>query len=471
MIVFKGVFLPIHKIFQRKCAGVSLVFASAAILLTSPAFANEAGPPMEILATSNEAPLPVAPFKYIPSERWQEPDLGASADRSAAAQKIADYYKDGNYADAGSEGYALITKEKIDEQLQLFIANSLAWTNRTKQAGQLYRVLADTKFKYQALLGLANIHRWQGRDHLAQPMYKEVLAAEPKNKDAIEGLRLADREVRPRTTVTLGGLNDSSDVRQRTFKLNHRWRDDSFANIWEVETGGLQNKDLVRDTKRQDFTVRFKSLEMPFKPRVEVGSDGYKVYGNLGVAITSLPVLIDYGRVNWGDLSNNPKALAAKLSASRLGLQVSTEGALGGLLARADMYKISDGNTITTSTVRLTPAWRPLGKYFKPLVGMETRAAKFNSLNYWSPSDGYGSAFAGVMAEFEGVDWNFFASAQGGVRLFGEAGNSWSASLGGKRWLNDDWSIGFRLWTMASRRDSQQYRARSGHLTIEKLWN
>jgi hypothetical protein len=463
--------MPIRKSFRRQSLGVILVLAGIAVTMSSNALANEAGPPLEILANANEPPLPVVPFKYIPSERWQEPDLGLSADRSPAGQKIADYYKDGNYADAGSQGYALITKEKIDEQLRLFIANSLAWTNRTKEASQLYRVLADSKFKYQALLGLANIHRWQGRDHLAQPMYKEVLAAEPKNKDAIEGLRLADREVRPRTTIAMGGLNDSSDVRQRTVKVNHRWRDASLANVWEIETGALQNKDLILDTHRQDVTLRFKSLEMPFKPRVEVGSDGFKAYGNVGVAITSLPVLIDYGRVNWGDLSNNPKALAAKLSASRLGLQVSTEGALGSLFARADMYKISDGNTITTSTVRLTPAWRPLGKYFKPLVGMETRAAKFNSLNYWSPSDGYGSAFAGVMAEIEGVDWNFFASAQGGVKLFGEAGNSWSASLGGKRWLTDDWSIGFRLWTMASRRDSQQYKARSGHLTIEKLWN
>jgi hypothetical protein len=28
-----------------------------------------------------------------------------------------------------------------------------------------------------------------------------------------------------------------------------------------------------------------------------------------------------------------------------------------------------------------------------------------------------------------------------------------------------------RLWSMASQRDLQRYRARSAHLTVEKLWD
>lgn len=450
---------------------INAAFAFACLSATLTSWAADAASPGNTAITaptggSNQ----VAPFQYIPGEKWKDLDPSEVIKRSGEPLRVADLYKTGNYAETGTAGLALITKEKVDEQLQLYIANSLAWTNRLKEAGQIYRVLIDGKYKMSAMLGLANLNRWQGRDHLSAPLYKQILALDPTNKDAIEGLRLSDREMKPKTTMTLGGSNDSSDIQLRTLKINHRWRDPSGANIWEVETTRVRNNNLVTEVQRQDFAVRYKMLETRFKPRIELGTDGQKVYANVGVELGTLPVLVDFGRVNWGLLSNNPAALAANLSATRLGVQGSASLAAGSLFGRADFYNISDGNTITTSALRFTPSWRPLGSHFKPLLGVETRNAKFNTLNYWSPSDGYGSATAGVMGEWGEPDWNFFASAQVGARLFGEAGRSWSLSAGGKRWLNKDWAVGMNFWAMGSQRDNLPYRARSLYFTVEKLW-
>jgi hypothetical protein len=453
----------------------SFYFFKALVLLfvvfQTPVAAQAIDSKSTLQASTAETPIPLAPFQYVPSPRWKEPDATETANRSPAQKKIADLYKESKYSEVGSEGLALLTKEKIDDQLRLFIANSLAWTGNTKEAGQMYRVLQPSKYKSEATLGLANLHRWGGRDHLALPMYQDILKTEPENKDAMEGLRLAKRETQPRTTVVLGALKDSSNVEIRSAKLNHRWADDTLANQWEIETGTVQSKDTTVSVTRPSLTVRYKALETYLKPRLELGSDGKNLYGNVGIAVGELPVLIDVGRVNWGEISSNPKALAAQLSATRLSVQTNVTFSTGNLFARAEFNNISDGNSITATAVRFTPAWRPLGSHFKPLLGMETRDSKQSKLEYWSPANGYGTVFAGMMAEWQDTDWNFFASAQAGTRLYGEAGSSWSASSGGKLWLNKEWAVGVRLWSMASQRDFQRYRAKSAFITVEKLWD
>jgi hypothetical protein len=415
--------------------------------------------------------LPLAPFQYVPSPKWKEPDATETANRTPAQLRIAELYKDGKYGQAATEGMVLITQEKVDEPLQLSIANSLAWSGKTKEAGQLYRVLQAGKYKSEATLGLANVHRWQGRDHLALPMYKEILITEPENKDAKEGLRLATRELQPRTTIVLGGLNDSAQVRIQSMKLNHRWTDPSLANVWEIETGILRSKDLVNDISRPTLTVRYKAQETFLTPRLEMGSDGRNLYGNVGVAVGELPILVDVGRINWGEVSSNPKALAAQLTAMRLSVQTSTTFSTGNLFARAEFNKISDGNTIAATALRFTPSWRPLGAHFKSFVGLETRDSKLSKLEYWSPSLGYGTVYAGIAAEWQEPDWNLFASAQAGTRLYGEAGDSWSLSAGGKKWITKNWSVGIKLWAMSSQRNFQSYRAQSAYVTVEKLWD
>jgi hypothetical protein len=462
-------------IFRRLWCAMLVYLTTHGVAMADQENSTAQAPLFQASTTESSLPnlpnLPLAPFQYVPSPKWKEPDATETANRTPAQLKIAELYKDGKYGQVAAEGMVLMTQEKVDDPLQLSIANSLAWSGKTKEAGQLYRILQAGKYKSEATLGLANVHRWQGRDHLALPMYKEILTTEPENKDAIEGLRLANRELQPRTTIVLGGLNDSAHVRIQSMKLNHRWADPSLANVWEIETGILRSKDLVNDISRPTLTVRYKAQETFLKPRLEMGSDGRNLYGNLGVAVGELPILIDIGRINWGEVSSNPKALAAHLTAMRLSVQTSTTFSTGNLFARAEFNKISDGNTIAATALRFTPSWRPLGSHFKPILGIETRDSKLSKLEYWSPSTGYGTVYAGIAAEWQEPDWNLFASAQAGTRLYGEAGDSWSLSAGGKRWITKTWSVGFKLWAMSSQRNFQSYRAQSAYVTVEKLWD
>ncbi len=446
----------------------------AALLSAGQAFATEADSSVSNVATATNASVgkvPIAPFQYVQGERWQAPNPGDVIERTGVAKQIEHLFSEGKYEQAGTEGLALITKEKTDEQLQIMIANSLAWTGRTKEAGQLYRVLQNGKYKLEAKLGLANLYRWEGRDHLAHPLYKEILAAQPTNTDAIEGMALSMRELRPKTTITIGASNDSSDVKTRDWRLSHRWHDESLNNVWEVETSGLSSSNLAFKLKRQDAKIKFSALETFLKPSFEFGSDGKNMYYNLRVEVPKFPIQVEYGRVNWGALSNNPSSLFSEQSATRLKVSGATELKFGKIDGQLSVYKVSDGNQIVTSNFNFTPAWRPLGVHLKPLLGFETRSTSFATLKYWSPATGYGSAFAGVMGEWDSRNWNVYASAQVGTRLYGEAGSSWSVSTGGKYWITEDWSLSLRFWAMASQRDYLRYKARSVFFTVEKLWN
>jgi hypothetical protein len=450
------------------------VFAiSMAGLAIGTARANEAdmSTPKTTLATNQALPNPVAPFKYVQGERWKAPDPSEVFDRQGAAKQVEHLFTEGKYEQAGTEGLKLISKEKIDEQLQLMIANSLAWTGRVKEAGQLYRVLAVGKYKLEAKLGLANLYRWEGRDHLAHPLYTEVLAAQPANTDAQEGLALSMRELRPKTSVTLSDSRDSSDVKTRSWLVSHRWHDASLDNVWEVETSGLNSTNLNWKLKRQAATLKFSALETFLKPKLELGSDGKNLHYSATVDLPWLPVQVTLGRVNWGVLSNNPASLVDEQTATKLSISGLTNLSFGKIDGRLSVFKVSDGNQVVTSNLNFTPAWRPLGQHFKPLLGFETRSMTFATTRYWSPATGYGSAFIGLMGEWESRDWNAYISAQVGARLYGEAGNSWSTSAGGKYWLTEDWNVSLRFWAMSSQRDFLRYKARSAHITVEKLWN
>jgi hypothetical protein len=455
---------PVH------CSVLSIVLA---LLPWEPASATEAELPLKpsTLASSNSGSTQVAPFQYVQGERWKAPDPGEIIERKGAAKQVEHLFTEGKYELAGTEGLALISKEKVDEQLQVMIANSLAWTGRTKEAGQLYRVLQTGKYKMEAKLGLANLYRWEGRDHLAHPLYKEVITSQPANTDAIEGLALSMRELRPKTSIVLGGSDDSSDVKTRSWLINHRWRDASLANVWEVETTGLTSANLFLNLKRQAATLRYSALETFLKPKVELGSDGKHLLYDLTIEVPNLPIKVSTGRVNWGVLSNNPSSLVAEQTASKFSVSGVTDLSFGKIDGRISIYKVSDGNQVVSSNLNFTPAWRPLGANFKPLMGFETRGTTFATTRYWSPATGYGSAFIGLMGEWESRNWNVYASAQVGTRLYGEAGSSWSTSAGGKYWFTEDWNVSLRFWAMASQRDYLRYKARSVYFTVEKLWN
>lgn len=423
-------------------------------------------------------PIQLAPFKYIPptgagtSGKTPQTDITLPK-RSPEQQKIVDLSAAGDYQAAGTEGLALIAKEKPDDALQLIIANSLAWTGRLKDATQTYSGLTKGKLANEANVGIANVQRWRGRDDLAAPIYSAVLASDPANADALEGLELAGRELSPRTMLSFGRSSDSSDEQRRYVTINHRWRDSSRMNLMEVETSGVRDALPNSQAEQQNVSLRYQSLNLALKPSLELSmptKENRTLFGSVRIHLDENQASFEVGRVNWGRLATNPNALALGLAASHAGMTATQHLSFGKLLGRLNYYSISDGNTVMTGSLNVDSTWRPLGSNFKPFFGMEGRGAKFSTPNYWSPDQGSGTAYAGLMGEWGAADWNIYSSAQMSLPLFGEAGTGWSLLAGGKRWLSNDVALSVILWSMASHRDSAEYRSRSAIVNLEKLW-
>jgi hypothetical protein len=418
--------------------------------------------------------LILQPFKYIaPANAEAQAAKNDKPPRPPAQQQVVDLNAAGDYQAAGTQGLALLATEKVDDELQLIIANSLAWTGRVKEAIPTYQAISGGPVGNAATVGLANINRWQGRDDLALPMYRKVLDTEPTNDDALSGAAMASRGLAPKTTFRWGGAQDSSDLQRRSGSIAHQWRDASGANIYEVEAEGFRDWLPTAQAVQKDLTVRYKNLDTPLKPSLELSMTTElkpALYGVGRVTVLDDRMTLALGRVDWGKSSANPNASFVGTAANYAGAQFNQSFSMGSINAKADFYNISDGNTITTTGLTFNSAWRPLGSHFKPFVGAETRSAKFNAPNYWSPATGYGAAFAGLLGEWGEDNWNLFASAQLGAPLYGEAGHSWSVSAGGKYWLTQDIALGGNLWSMSSIRDGVAYRAKSLDVYLEKLW-
>jgi tetratricopeptide (TPR) repeat protein len=415
----------------------------------------------------------VDPRPAAPKATDAKPQSGEPA-RSPAAQLVADLNKEEKYYEVGTEGLALLAKEKPDDELKLMIANSLAWTGRYKEAQGVYQSLLAGGLANDAKVGLANIQRWRGRDDLALPVYREVLAADAANEGASEGQALALRELRPRTTLNAGKFSDSSNVGRKAATATHRYRDGKGPNVIELEVGRVQDSNPTLETKENTFTGRYTANTLALKPTFTLGLSNVEkdrgLYGGARIRVGEHEDIIEAEKINWGVLATNPLAVQGRLSANHIGLQGTRNTSYGSVTGRFDHYDISDGNTIMTGTLRLASNWRPLGNNVKPFAGIEFREAKFFSPSYWSPNEGFGSYYGGLLAEWDSPDSTFYASGQVGERLYGEAGRSWSLSLGGKYWLGNDLSAGFALWSMASRRNNADYRARSANVIMEKLW-
>ena len=394
--------------------------------------------------------------------------------RTPAQQRIYDLYAAEDYAAAATLGLTLLSQEPPEDQLRLIVSNSLAWTGHLREAIQQYKLLATGSLAKEATIGLANVYRWRGHDDQALPLYRSVLAVDPGNLGAKEGLSLALRETQPRTLVTLGGTQDSFDVERRALTLNHRWQEERTGNVVELELGSVNDRLPGTEANQGDLTARYQAKNLPLQPRFEISAQATPestVFGSVRATLGDEEAFIEAGRVNWGRMASNSRAVLSKLTATHLGLNANRSFALGALSARADYYDISDGNTILTANLSVVPAWRPLGSHFKPFLGIDVRDASIRSANYWSPDKGYGTAFAGMLAEWGNANGELFASGQAGLRLFGEAGSNWSVSAGGRRWVTPDVALGLNLWSLSSWRDNTTYRATSLNMTVVKVWN
>lgn len=405
--------------------------------------------------------------------RTRVPEAAVPQPGTPAQQRILDLSAAGDYQSAGTEGLALLAKERTDDSLQLIVANSLAWTGRLEDATATYQGLTQGKYANDAAVGMANIERWRGRDDRAYPIYQGVLASDPTNSGALEGIELATRELVPRTIVSFGGSLDSSEMERQSATVQHRWRDNSGRRITEIAISEVHDALPTSLADQKEVAVRYQALDLVLKPTLELSmpTEGSSpVYGKIHLSLEEYKTNVDLGRVNWGKIATNPTALAAQLSATHVGADATKSLFLGDLTGRIDWFDISDGNRIVTGSLRLASTWRPLGSRIKPFIGMEAREAAFNTPNYWSPKQGFGSAYAGLMAEWGQADWNLFVSGQVGSPLYGDAGNSWSLSGGGKHWLGNNLAVSLNLWAMESVRDNAQYSAKAVTLQLEQLW-
>ena len=423
-------------------------------------------------------PSLLGPFKYIPPASASTADSSAQGEaerpkRSPKLQRIIDLNAAGDYRALSTEGTALLANEKQDDELQLIVANSLAWTGRLKEAVPAYSGLLTGKFANEASIGLASVYRWTGRDDRAVPLYRSVLAADPSNEGALEGLNLAMRETSPRTLMSFGRGNDSSEEQRQSATLNHRWRDKSGIHQFEVETSLVQDALPGIEAQQQDVSFRYQNLSLALKPSIELSiptTNDHTLYGTARVKLFSDQVTLSGSRVNWSRMANNPNALTRELSAMHIGIGFVRDFSFGNLSARANFYDVSDSNLVVATGVHLASAWRPLGRGFKPFIGVETRGAKFSATNYWAPDQGSGTLYAGLLTDWSSTDWSLFGSAQLGTSLFGDAGTSWSLSAGGKLWVTNDIALSASVWSMSSLRNNAPYRAQSATLNLEKLW-
>ncbi|QDL53087.1 tetratricopeptide repeat protein [Rhodoferax aquaticus] len=422
--------------------------------------------------------LQIAPFKYVPppgntAVEVQSAEEPSGPKRSATQQRVVDLSNAGNYKAASQVGVELLKNEKADDALQLIIANSLAWTGQLKQAIPAYEKLTKGELANAANIGLANIENWRGNPEKAAPMFRAVLATEPNSTDAIVGLAQAERELRPKTSLTFGGTKDSSVIESRVATLNHRWRDESTMNVMEVETSGVRNWKDENQTDQRDVTFRYQALGLELKPSFEISMPtkaDRSLYGGVRLSFNDAQETLDFGYINWSKTTVNPDGLAANLGASRIGAGSRRNYPFGDVSARVDLYSISDSNRIWTANVQLNSSWRPVGNNVKPFIGAENRTATFNTSNYWSPINGSGTLYGGLLGEWGVADWSLYASAQLSMPIYGDAGSGWAASAGGKRWITSDIALSMNLWAMSSWRDSATYRSQSANVTVEKLW-
>lgn len=418
-------------------------------------------------ATSVADPLP-EPF----------PDT-AEAKAYEASDALEDLYMQGQIAEVARQGLDFIrtSPQPIDAELRLKIALSLSATHQPAQAIEQLQAVVDSgemPAARQARLPLANAHRWAGRPDLAQPHFEQALKDEPGNADAQSGLTAVNRDLRPRTSIQWIGTDDNGGLRSQQAVLAHRWRSADLTQIYEVDAHLNRHEFTTTgpSAHARGATVRYQRVDVPLEPKVSVSFDGAPLSGLLGELRLKLSdsLSVSLARDNWGDVSLAPRALAQGMTANRL----SADGVLltewGVVSGRVAFNRVSDGNQITTTTVKYTPALHLMNGVVKPYVFVDTREVDFATPSYWSPAEGVGLYGLGTTLEWVNSDWYFILAGQYGQRWYGDAGKSWVGSASVLRWVDDKTAVSANWFGLSSVRDRARYRSKSITLKVDRLW-
>ena len=448
-----------------------------------------------------------------------------------AGERVMTKYKAGNYAEVIAQAPDALRGEPWNHELRLAYANSLTWSNREWPAAEQYRMLLDTEVGVDARLGLANAlawsgrmkeslphyrllfatkHageakqgyanalRWMGRDDLAIPIYEELRATYPDQEIGKEGLFYSRRAVRPRTTLGIAYNHDNTEMNRSEPILSQSWRMADNSILFGIEASDGHDWFAIPAGSggypRREYGLRFEALAIPLEPRLFVSRQEQpdetvapfaraelpgRTFGEVRLTLADWPLYVHAGRVNWGKLGFTPGAQLAGLEADRYGFEVKYQTEWGEVRAFANHFRIFQGsgpealkydadNTVNNGDLRLVTRWRPWTREIKPFFGVHLRYSDHTDPLYWSPKK-YALGYLGLEGEWESRDWNLSTAVQGGFKLAGEANTAWLVSVGGKRWLNEDWAVGFNAFAQSGTRTTN-YRAQGAGVTIEKLW-
>lgn len=397
----------------------------------------------------------------------------------AATDELEDLYMQGQIAVVARKGLALIktSTQPIDAELRLKIALSLSVNQQPKQAIEQLQAVVDSRempAAKQARMPLASAYRWSGRPDLAYPQFEQAINEDPNNADAHKALKAMRRELLPRTSVQWSGTDDIGGLNAQQATVTHRWRSDDLTQVYEIEThlDALEFKNTGPSAHSLGATARYERPDLPLQPKVAVTFDAAPLSGVLGELQLKLSdsLSVTVARDNWGAVALAPRALDMGMTANR----ISADGFLptdwGVLSGRVALIGVSDGNRVTTGTLKFAPAVKLLNGVAKPYVFLDTREVRFNTPAYWSPADGVGLYGLGSTLEWIHDDWYLVLAGQYGKRWYGDAGTSWIGSASAKRWIDDTTALTVNWFGLSSFRDGARYRSKTITLKVDRLW-
>jgi tetratricopeptide (TPR) repeat protein len=373
-------------------------------------------------------------------------------DQDRLAAPVLERYEAGDYEAAAKLGQQVLDSAPGQHGLRFAVANSLAWTARHDEAAAQYRRLFGTPYDARARVGLANVLRWRGQAHLAEPYYLEALASDPASKDAGEGLALAGRELRPALTLRAGHTEDNELRRDELSLAYRRWAADRRWRLEAGVLGGRQRSSLGNWSPHGLFASAW-SPALPLSPQVEAAyydADvrGARLFGTLQLEPIRDRLKVRVGRVDWGRAAFSVAATADGLTARTAGLAAESSLGVGTLRGRLDLYDISDGNQVVDGEAQLTPRWQPLPWRLTWFGGIYARDADREDPRYWSPRPAYGVGFIGVQRHWSFERGELSASVRRGLALSRTAGDSWSGGVSGRVWLRQDLALGLEAWVV-----------------------
>ena len=386
---------------------------------------------------------------------------------------LKDKFYAGDYWSVGSDGMDFLNTDPGNDEIRMIVADSLAWTGRYAEAITQYQKLAGTTLSDNAALGMANAYRWSGRPELAGLLYRQILTSRPDNPDAVDGLDRIDRELRPRTEITLGNKSDSNSVIQNSIEFNHYWRGEDAALKYELSLNASRYMHSSVDTHQREINLRFKHSDMALAPTLDLSVQQEpvsKAFAKLRLKLINSPELhVTFGHVNWGYMAFQPQALLDGLDATQLGMDGSLLTRPGSISLVYNEYQVSDGNWLNESNLRFSPSWRPSGSEFRYYIGLSGRYASRNTPSYWSPDTGYLSTDIGFTNEWSlnGADYSIYA--QRGFHASGEALNSYNMGFAAKQHIGHDWLASLSAGLLENQR-ADAYHSKYLTLGVEMLW-